>query len=69
MAASYICLWHISRTDQIIIIKHSFTMYNTCSVPVGVLMHGLERGLVSQETRDEMRRRKHEIHRLRIQQW
>ncbi|CAI7995257.1 Complex I assembly factor TIMMDC1, mitochondrial [Geodia barretti] len=41
----------------------------TCSVPVGVFMHGLERGLVSQDQRDEIRKRKYDQYRLRQLQW
>jgi hypothetical protein len=39
------------------------------SVPVGVFMHGLERGLVSQDQRDEIRKRKYDQYRLRQLQW
>ena len=39
------------------------------SIPVGLLMHVLERGLVSKETREETRQRKHELYRLGEQQW
>ena len=44
-------------------------MFCVCSVPVGLLMHGLERGLVSQEKRDGIRKEKYELRRHREQQW
>ena len=41
----------------------------SCSVPVGVAMHGLERLLVSKEKREEIRKQKYENRRERAEQW
>ena len=44
-------------------------MFLLHSIPVGILLHGLERGLVSKEKREENRREKYELRRIREQQW
>ena len=47
----------------------AFADMQLCSIPVGVLLHGLERVLLSREKRKEIRRNKYELRRYRELQW